>query len=162
MAHSLMKLLTLAAAGALCTLRLGAASPGFAVIVHRSNPTTNLSVSDVRSLFDGTTPHWPDHSKVVLAERDGTGAATVFLTQRLLKLSLVDYKRNLANLEFQGAEPVIVRVLNSDQIACKFVFNVPAAVGLIDAASLAYPECAHVRVVKVEGRLPGQEGYRLK
>ena len=65
-------------------------------------------------------------------------------------------------MEFRGQEPVIVRVLNSDAAACKFVFNVPSAVAVLETASMAALECRDVRVLKIDGLLPGQEGYRLK
>ena len=51
---------------------------------------------------------------------------------------------------------------NSDQAACKFVFNVPSAVALIETSSLAAPECRDVRALQIDGLLPGQAGYRLK
>jgi hypothetical protein len=156
-------LMSILFAGGLRAAAPGSAAPsGFAVVVHRSNATGNLSVGDLRALFEGATTHWPDHSKVVLVERDAAGSATAFLTERLLKVSLTDYKRNLAGLEFKGAEPVTLRVLNSDPSACKFVFNVPSAIALIDAASLSSPDCSRVKVLKIDGRLPGEEGYRLK
>ena len=75
-------------------------------------------------------------------------AAWTFLTQHLLKGS----PRRLAKLEFKGAEQLTLRIFNSDQATCKFVFNVP---------SLASPECSQVWVLKIEG-LPGEEGYRLR
>lgn len=139
-----------------------AEDPAFAVIVHRSNSTQSMSYADLRSLFGGTLSHWPNQTGVVLAERDESSPAGKFLTQRLLRTSLADYKRSLENLEFKGSGPVTLRVLNSDQAACKFVFNVPAAVGLISASSLVWPECSQIRVLRIEGLMPGQEGYRLQ
>jgi hypothetical protein len=134
----------------------------YAVIVHISNPNREFRMADLRSLFSGATRRWPDRQRVVLAESDPAGSASKYLLGGLLGTSPAEYKRRLANIEFIGEEGAILRTLNSDTAACKFVFNVPSAIGLVEAASLQTPECRAVRPARVEGRLPGEEGYRLK
>ena len=139
-----------------------AAGQTYAVVVHPANPVSNLTVAALRDLFGGAVTHWPDRSKVVLVHRATGSPANRFLIDRFLKTSWQDYKRSMEGLEFQGQEPVVIRVLNSDAAACKFVFNVPSAVAVIESASAAVPECRDVRVLKIDGLTPGQGGYRLK
>ena len=146
---------------------LGAAIPEaagqpFAVMVHRSNPVYSLSWNDLRAIFSGGATRWPNQEKAVLAHREPGSPSNRFLMDRLLKTSWQDYKRSLQSLEFMGQEPAVFRVLNSDALACKFVFNVPGAVAVIEAASAAAPECRELRILKIDGYSPGQEGYRLK
>jgi len=57
---------------------------------------------------------------------------------------------------------VTLKILNSEEAACKFVFNVPGSIALIETDSLRLPECGGVGIVRIDGRLPGQEGYRLR
>src|SRR3954468_22490230 len=90
-----------------------AADPGFVVVVHQSNVLKGLSYSSLRALFDGSDTRWPNGTRVVLVERGAEGASTAFLTQKLLKVTLPEYKRHLANVENSGEEPALVRVLNS-------------------------------------------------
>jgi hypothetical protein len=134
----------------------------FAIIVHQTNPTTGLRAVELNALFSGEARRWPNGSRVVLVERDSNSVGFNFLLHRVLNLSPSQYKRHLANIEFKGEEPVIVKVLNSGPAACRFVFNVPGAIGLIEAASLSSPECKDVRVIRIEGKLPGDEGYPLQ
>jgi hypothetical protein len=135
---------------------------GFSVVVHPSNAVSSLSLTALRAIFTGTVTHWPNQSKIVLAQRGSESPANQFLMTRFLNTSWQDYKRSLVGLEFMGQEPVILRVLNSDPAACKFVFNVPSAVAVIESASTAAAECRYVRVLKIDGFLPGQLGYRFK
>lgn len=139
-----------------------ASAQGFSVVVHQSNPVSTLSVSGLRAIFSGAVTHWPNEAKIVLVHRAAGSPANQFLLGRFLNTSWQDYKRSLESLEFRGQEPVVVRVLNSDAAACKFVFNVPSAVALIESRSIAAPECRDLRVLKIDGLLPGQGGYRLK
>jgi hypothetical protein len=136
--------------------------PSFALIVHQSNPNTNLMLADVRAFFSGDTKQWPNGSKLVLVERDTGSVSYQFLLAHILHMGPIEYKRRLLSIEFSGEAPVILKVLNSEQAACKFVFNVPGAIGLIETHSLNLPECGGVRTVRIDGRLPGQEGYRLQ
>lgn len=151
----------LALAGFFAAARL-AAGQGFSVVVHPSNPVSNLSVSALRAMFSGTVTHWPNHSKIVLAQRSAGSPANRFLMDRFLNISWQDYKRSLEELEFMGQEPAIIRVLNSDTAACKFVFNVPSAVALIESSSAGAADCRKLRVLKIDGLSPGQGGYRLR
>ena len=152
----------LALFGILPVAAVAAEIPGFQVIVHPSNPITGLTSGEVRSIFAGSTTHWPDHARIVLVHRASGSPPNTFLMDHLLKTSWQDYKRSLEGLEFMGQEPVVVRVLNSDAAACKFVFNVPSAIAVIQASAQGMEECRDVKVLRIDGLLPAQQGYRLR
>ena len=157
----LMMILTLSAAALAVSLHAGAES-SFAVVVHRSNPTNSLRRSDLRAFFSGDTRQWPQGMKLVLVERDLESDVFRFLMQHVLNTTTLEYQRHLANIEFRGETPVMVRILNSDAAACKFVFNVPGSIALVATSSLAIPECGTVQLVRVDGKLPGEDKYALR
>ncbi len=134
----------------------------FAVVVHRSNPMREIRLRDLASLFGGSNRQWPNNSPVVLVERDAGSAPFRYLMERLLNTTPGEYKRNLQNIEYRGEAPVSIKILNSDQAACQFVFNVPSAVAIIETRSLGAAECSQVQVVRIDGKSPGEEGYRLR
>src|SRR5580692_555529 len=78
----------------------------FAVVVHKSNPNTNLMLADVSAFFSGATKQWPNRSKVVLVERDTGSATYLFLLEHILHMTSVEYKRHLLSIEFAGEAPV--------------------------------------------------------
>jgi hypothetical protein len=137
-------------------------APTFAAVVHQSNPTHNLRFRDLLSLFQGASREWPSSSAVVLVERDEGSAPFRYLMGRLLNTTPGEYKRSLQNIEYRGEAPVSIKILNSDGAACQFVFNVPSAIAIIEASSLASRACSGIQVLRIDGRLPGEEGYRLK
>ena len=134
----------------------------FAAVVHRSNPTRDMRLRDLTALFGGTSRQWPNNSSVVLVERDAGSAPFRYLMERLLNTTPGEYKRSLQNIEYRGEASVSIKILNSDSAACQFVFNVPSAIAIIETTSLGTPECGQVQVVRIDGKLPGEEGYRLK
>jgi hypothetical protein len=134
----------------------------FAAVVHQSNSTRNLRFRDLLALFEGASREWPNSSAVVLVERDAGSAPFRYLMLRLLNTTPGEYKRSLQNIEYRGEAPVSIKILNSDAAACQFVFNVPSAIAIVGTSSLASPACGGIQVLRIDGKLPGEEGYRLK
>ncbi len=134
----------------------------FTAVVHQSNPTHNLRTRDLFSLFEGDNRQWPNGSGVVLVERDAGSAPFRYLMGRLLNTTPGEYKRRLQNIEYRGDLPVSIKILNSDAAACQFVFNVPSAIAIIESESLALPACGGIQVLRIDGKSPGEEGYRLR
>jgi len=134
----------------------------FAVVVHKSSPVTNLRFADLRAIFSGASPHWTQGGGMVLVERDNGSLAFRFLLNRVLNTTASEYKRTLARIDFAGGTPPNIKILNTEGAACKFVFNVPGSIAVIESDSLAMPECQQIQIVRIDGRLPAEEGYRLR
>ena len=134
----------------------------FAAVVHPSNPARDLRLRDLTSLFGGANRQWPNGSAVVLVERDANSTPYLYLMDHLLNTTASEYKRRLQNIEYRGETPLAIKVLNSDQAACQFVFNVPSAIAIIESTSIGAPACSQVRVLRIDGKLPGEEGYCLR
>jgi hypothetical protein len=154
--------LTLLVATVAIAALAGPVSGSFAVVVHRSNPTSSIRLTDLRAFFSGEIKQWPHGVKLVLVERDLESDVFRFLMQRVLNSTAVEYQRRLANMEFRGETSVTVRILNSDGAACKFVFNVPGAIAVIATNSLTLPECSQVQLIMIDGKLPGEQKYGLR
>jgi len=160
MGRTLLTLSALLAIGA----REPAAEPvrSFAAVVHPSNPSHDLRLRDLASYFDGASRQWPNSAPVVLVERDSASAPYRYLMSHVLNTTPVEYKRHLQDSEYRGQAPLAVKVLNSDEAACQFVFNVPSAIAVIETKSLGSAACAAVQVLRIDGKLPSEEGYRLR
>jgi hypothetical protein len=134
----------------------------FAAVVHPSNSARGLRLRDITSLFEGLNREWSNRTSVVLVEREAGSAPFRYVMRRLLNTTPGEYKRRLQNIEYRGEAPASIKILNSDVAACQFVFNVPSSIAIIETDSLALPACGAVRVLRIDGKLPGDEGYRLK
>jgi hypothetical protein len=134
----------------------------FAAVVHPSNAIRDMRRRELTSLFGGVNRQWPDRSTVVLVERDSDSAPYRYLMVHLLNTTPGEYKRHLQNLEYSGEAPIAIKTLNSDAAACQFVFNVPTAIAIVETNSLPSPACSQVQVLRIDGKLPSQEGYELK
>ena len=134
----------------------------FAAVVHPSNATRDIRRRELTSFFGGANRQWPNRSAVVLVERDSASAPYRYLMVHLLNTTPGEYKRHLQNIEYSGGAPIAIKILNSDAAARQFVFNVPTAIAIVETNSLPLSACSQVQVLRIDGKLPSQEGYGLK
>jgi len=158
----LLKLPALLAMWVATTTPAGLAKdPILTVIVNKSNPLDSISTSELRALLLGKVSEWPNKQQVILVERESTSPTFQRTLKVVLHMSEGEYERWILQEEFRGEKPPLIKTLNSDEGASKFVFYVPGAVAITDGVpSLAFsPE---VKVLRVDGKLPGDIGYPLK
>lgn len=149
-------LLTLLAAGA----RAQCVPGGLAVIVNKSNPVEALSMAQLRRLIMGDVRTWQDRKPVVLVARDPSTKTFQCMITSIAKMSVADYKRYVINAEFRGEDPMVIQSTDSNATAAKLVLQSPAAIAVIDANSISSPGDS-VKVVRIDGKSPGQPGYPL-
>jgi hypothetical protein len=132
-----------------------------AVVVHPTSSVENLSASMLRKMLTGGILTWPNSSPVVVIEQPEESPTQKRALKILLGTTSAGYKRLLLVLQFQGKDLPAIKILNSDVTAIKFVWNVPGAVAIVDASAIA-SFSSHVKVLKIDGLLPGEAGYLLK
>jgi hypothetical protein len=134
--------------------RAAAQSADVAVIVNPASPVTNVSLADLRKMFAGEKRSWPGGVPVKLIVR-GPGCLERLVLLRLMGLTESEYKQYWTAQVIRGeadAEPLAVPSLGMVKEAVK-VF--PGGIGLVDAISSK----SGVKVIKVDGHLPGEVGY---
>jgi len=127
-----------------------------AVVVNPQNPASNLTIPELRKLFAGEKRSWAGGLSVKLIVR-GPGAHEREVLLKLLGVSESEYKRYWASRVMRGeaqAEPLVLPSLGMQR----------GAMGLFDGGiTLVVAENVKhgMKVVKVNGRMPGDAGYPL-
>lgn len=128
-----------------------------AVVVHRQNPVTTVSISELRRLVLGEQSRWPNGRRVVLALREPGAAERALVVRRVCGMSESAFRRHFLQGLFAGDLSDAPRELTSANGVIRFVYNVPGAIGFVrprDADST-------VKIIAVNGLLPGDDGYPL-
>lgn len=123
-----------------------------AVIVDKTNNVGGLSASDLAKVFKCDKIKWPDGKSVVLVLRDPSTPEMRTATEKLYHMTPEELKALLT------AHRQSVLIVNSEQELLKSVESIPGAVGLVDVYSIN----SRVNVLKVDGKLPLEQGYFLK
>jgi ABC-type phosphate transport system substrate-binding protein len=127
-----------------------------AVVVNEKNPINNLSTSDLRKVFSGERRFWAGSVAVKLLVR-APGASERLVLLRLLNMSESEYKQYWITQVFRGeaqAQPV---ALFSNGMQKEAVATYPGAIALVNFQDVK----PGMKVVRVDGHMPGEEGYPL-
>lgn len=130
-----------------------------AVIVNKSNPAEDLSLSELREYFLSERTNWPTKQKV-RAVMIGGGRPE---RQALLQLALgmqreQDYQAHFLRAKFTEQAVEQPREMQSPADVLRFVSNVTGALAYLPAGEVD----PSVKVVRVDGLAPGDPGYKLR
>lgn len=119
-----------------------------AVVVNKANSTDTVTSAHLAQFFRMETKKWADGESVVLViDRSSSGQMATL--QKLNHMTAAELKAFLA------AHAADIKQLGSDADVLEIVQSTPGAIGLIEVRSLDN----RVKVVKVDGKLPLEEGY---
>lgn len=136
--------------------RATAQADDVAVVVSASNPAADISFGDLRKVFSGAKRSWPSGQPIKLITR-GPGCPERTVLLRLLAISESEYKQYWTAHVFRGdadSEPVTVPSVGMQGEALR-VF--PGGISLVSVRDVK----PGMKMIKVDGRLPGAAGYAL-
>jgi ABC-type phosphate transport system substrate-binding protein len=135
-----------------------AAAPGtshakqLAIVADTANSTVNLTSAELMKIFNAHTRTWPDGKPITIVLRDPSSADMQLILRRVFNMT-VDEART-----FIHAHAGTILVADSDYAVQRFVANNRGAIGVVDLYSLT----KDVRVLKIDGKLPVEQGYLLR
>jgi ABC-type phosphate transport system substrate-binding protein len=132
-------------------------SEPLAIVVNRNNPLSEISLADLRRVFRGQRSRWTNGRRVTLVMRDAGAAERTAIIQGLYGFDEAQYRRTFLQAVFSGEAPEAPKTLASTNGVLRFVYNVPGAIGYVRARDVD----ASVKMLRIDGRLPGEPGYRL-
>ena len=152
--------LTLAAVGvgAAPPPRAVAAEPtAIAVVVNPRNPVTDLSLRQLRSYFKLEQQYWPSKERCEVFLRPTRSKEADILLDRVYQMSNEELRKYWVGKIFRGEISSKPSVIPTAKAAGARVGSVTGALTVILADEV--PE--GVRVLTIDGKKPGDEGYPL-
>jgi len=144
----------------LISFRAAGTPPGacIAIVVNTSNPVNNLSLADLRKIYFGDRQYWKSNLPVVLLMRSPGSHEREVVLRVVFEMTEERYTK------YWVAK--VVRAEVSDPPASLYSFGMlqegvrgnPGAVGYVDANDVR----PGVKVLRIDGLLPGDSGYSLR
>lgn len=155
-----MMLATAALVGPMPQTRVQAAHPkeGLAIVVNRENPVENLSMAELRTVFLGERSHWPNGRRITLVMMEPGQPERDTMLRDVCRMSEPDLRRRYLQGLLTGEVLVSPKTLANPLGVRKFVFNVPGAIGYLRPEDVD----DSVKVIRIDGHLPGDAEYPLK
>ncbi|MGC2194830.1 MAG: hypothetical protein WA628_09145 [Terriglobales bacterium] len=131
---------------------------GLAIVVNRNNPTASLSLPQLRALFLGEKKWWSNHRRVALSTMPRGTPERKTVLRVIYKMQDRELDKYVLYQAFKGEAATTPATLKTPADVKKFVEDTPGAVGYLRASDVD----DSVKVVRVNGLLPGDDGYPLR
>lgn len=138
-------------------MRAAAASP-VAIVVSPDVPFDDLSFSEVRRLFLGERQFWNPRLRVVLLMRAPVAPERNVVLRTIYQMSEAQFRQYWISKVFRADVSAGPKIVYSTEMTDELVTAIPGAVAFVDAAQIP----KGIKVLKIDGKLPGDRSYPLR
>lgn len=135
-----------------------AASTPIAIVVHKDTEVDNLSLQDLRNIFLANQQFWPDRTRIILLVRAPKSEERDFVLNRIYQMDEGQFRQYWIAKMFRAEVPRGPKIVFSNDMAIDLVVAIPGSISFIAANEVTDT----VRVIRVDGKLPSDDGYPLK
>jgi ABC-type phosphate transport system substrate-binding protein len=128
------------------------------VVVQPDTPVSNLSLAEVRKIFLGDRQYWTANMPVVLLIRAPVARERDVVLKIIYQMSESQFKQYWIAKIFRAESVSAPKVVYSNDMASDLVTALPGAIAFIDSRDVR----PGTKVLRVDGRLPGEPGYTLR
>jgi ABC-type phosphate transport system substrate-binding protein len=129
-----------------------------AVVVNEETPVADLSLAEVRKVFLGDRQYWNAKLPVVLLIRAPVARERDVVLRVIYQMTEAQFKQYWVAKIFRAEVTGPPKIVYSNDIQYELVSAMPGAIAFVDARNV-HPG---VKVVRVDGMLPGDKNYPLR
>lgn len=133
-------------------------SPDIAIVVGPDVPVANISFPELRRLMLGEKQYWSSSLRVTLLVRAPGSREREVVLRSIYQMSEAQFRQFWIAKVFRAEAASGPRIVYSNEMATDMAMSTPGAVAFIDAADIP----KGLKVLKINGLLPGQKGYPLR
>ena len=128
-----------------------------AIVVHPSAPVRNLSLDQLRRVFLAEQQFWPDGTRITLLVRAPQAPERSVVLARVYRMDEEQYRQYWVGKMFRAEVASGPQVVFNAHMAQQLVAEIRGAITFVPASDVA----ADARVLRIDGKLPGDAGYPL-
>lgn len=134
-----------------------AAAGDIAIVVNRENAISDLSFTELVKIFRQDRQYW-DGQKIYLIMREAGSPERDVILRRVYRMQEGEaLKKYWIGKLYRGEISTFPKTLSSNEAVKRFVSQASSAIGFVDASTVD----EHVKVLRIDGKLPGEGGYAL-
>ena len=132
-------------------------SGDIAVVTNPQTPVNDLSLAEVRKVFLGERQYWTSNMPVILLVRAPVAREREVVLKTIYQMSESQFKQYWVAKIFRSEAVSAPKIVYSADMSNQLLSVIPGSIALMQAKDVA----PGVKVVKVNGLLPGEAGYPL-
>jgi len=136
----------------------GAAQSPLAIVVHKDSKIKNLSLQDLRKIFLADQQFWPDRSRIILLVRAPKSDERDFVLDTIYQMDEAQFRQYWIAKMFRAEVPRGPKIVFSTDMTRELVVAIPGSISFLNAQEVT----DDIRVLRVDGKLPADDGYPLK
>lgn len=134
------------------------AENGLAIVVHKDTAVDNLSLTELRNIFLANQQFWADRTRIILLVRAPQSDERDYVLNTIYQMDEAKFRAYWIAKMFRAEVPRGPKIVFSTDMALDLVVAIPGSISFIRADEVTN----EVKVVRVDGKLPGEDGYPLK
>jgi len=140
-----------------CCVCAGAIAGDIAIVVHPDVPVDDLTFAEVRKLLMGDRQFWNSDLRVTLLIRAPVSKERDIVLRTIYQMTEAQFRQYWIGKVFRAETPVGPKIVYSSDMAIDLVGQIPGSIAFVDASEIP----KGLKVMKIDGRLPGEKGYSL-
>jgi hypothetical protein len=149
----------------LALLGFVAAAPGqtqrpssdIAVVTNPETPVTELALAEVRKVFLGERQYWNSNMPVILLVRAPVAREREVVLKNIYQMTESQFKQYWVAKIFRSEAVSAPKIVYSADMTNQLLAVIPGSIAFMEAKAVG----PGLKVLKVDGRLPGETGYKL-
>ena len=141
-----------------CWLKAAPAVDDVAIVVRPDVPIDDLSFAEVRKLFLGERQFWPKNLRVTLLIRAPTARERDVVLKEIYQMSEAQFRQYWISKVFRADVSSGPKIVYSGEMATELVSAIPGAVAFLPASKVP----KDLKILRIDGHLPGEKGYPLR
>ena len=134
-----------------------AAEGAIAVVVNSKVPVDDLSMGELRRIILGDRQYWSSSQRVTLLIRAPQARERDILLKRVYQMSEAQFRQYWIAKVFRAETAAGPKTIPLNRVAIDLVRELPGTIAFINVSEVP----KDLKVLKIDGRLPGDKGYAL-
>jgi hypothetical protein len=135
-----------------------AAGGDIALVVRPDTPADDLRLAEVRDLMLGERQSWNGKLRVTLLVRAPQTRERDVVLKIVYRMTEGQFRQYWISKVFRAESSSGPKIVYSNEMATDLVLSIPGSIAFIDATQVP----KGLKVLKIDGKLPGEKGYALK
>ena len=129
-----------------------------AIVVHEGTDVNELTMNQLRRIFLAEQQFWSDKSRITLLVRAPISYERAFVLDRIYRMTEAQFRQYWIAKMFRAEIPSGPKIVFSNDMARELVTAIPGSITFMRASDVDDT----VQLVRIDGKLPNEDGYPLK
>lgn len=129
-----------------------------AVVVRPDTPVNDLSIAEMRRLLMGDRQFWSSNIRVTLLIRAPAAREREVVLKTIYHMTEAQFRQYWISKVFRAEAASGPKIVYSNEMAAELVNAIPGSVAFVEATQVP----KGLKVLKIDGHVPGEKDYPLR